>query len=120
MKNVLIVDENECNRKLLALNLRVYYPNVNVINSSNGIEAEKMYVNNKDSIDMLLTEVRLPGQNGIELAQRVRQYNKNIPIGFITAQPKEDIPKDFINSFYHRIPFDYDRLGVSLINYGKK
>ena len=43
-----------------------------------------------DDLDMLVTDVRMPGSSGIELAARLRTERRNLPVLFITAHPDDE------------------------------
>ena len=44
----------------------------------------------KNSIDMLLVDIELPGMNGIEFIKKIREIDKDIPIVIISAYTKTD------------------------------
>jgi len=57
-----------------------------VIMACDGQEAFELYRNNapKD-IDMIITDYMMPNMDGMQLAKKVRQIDRNIPIAMITA-----------------------------------
>lgn len=66
-----------------------------------------------DNYDMLITDIMMPQMDGFELAERVRERNKNIPIVFMTA--RDDKPSKQrgygagIDEYVTK-PFDADEL----------
>ncbi|MEA3553267.1 MAG: response regulator [Campylobacterota bacterium] len=59
-----------------------------VISSSNGIVGlnnfkKSLETNNK--IDIIISDINMPKMNGIELLQKIREYDKDIPFIFTTA-----------------------------------
>lgn len=43
------------------------------------------FIKNYDSYSLIITDFKMPDMNGLELAQRLREYNKNIKILLITG-----------------------------------
>ena len=61
----------------------------------------------------LITDVRMPGMNGIDLQRRVRLVRPELPIIFITAHHDEDVEQRAIAegaAFFIRKPFDAGEL----------
>ncbi|RMF12295.1 MAG: hybrid sensor histidine kinase/response regulator [Candidatus Dadabacteria bacterium] len=52
----------------------------------NGTEALTWLREHLDEVDVLLTDVVMPGLRGFELAHLVRQLRQNLPVVFLTAQ----------------------------------
>ncbi len=68
--------------------------NYNVDLTSNGLEAYNLF--NQNNYNLCLLDVMMPKMDGFELAQKIREKNKNIPIIFLTAKTlKEDVLKGF-------------------------
>jgi len=61
---------------------------VNLLHAENADNAWK-YFYNKD-IDLILMDIRLKGENGLDLTQRIRKINQNIPIIAQTAYALSD------------------------------
>lgn len=78
---------------------------------SDGISCFDLF--NKDQFDICLLDVMLPKMDGITLAEKIREKNKNVPIIFITAK---SLLEDRIAGFkvggddYISKPFSIDEL----------
>lgn len=80
---ILIVDDYEFNRTLLS----ELFPERDIIKAENGAAAIEEFEKHKDEICAVLTDVMMPGTDGIQLLQ---YFNKNrvvneIPIFIISA-----------------------------------
>jgi len=78
MKRILLVDDNRGTRDALTKRLKEYLADVSVTAAGNGNEA--LDIITTGSIDMLITEVDLPGMDGYELIGLVRQQRPAMPI----------------------------------------
>ncbi len=56
-----------------------------VIQAANGNEACALFASDRASIDLLLTDVIMPGMNGRELANRITQEQPGIPVLFASG-----------------------------------
>lgn len=77
---ILIVDDEEKIQKLLKLNLRHDY---RVIVSGNVSDAVNHLQN--ASIDLVLTDLKLPDEDGIAMLQKVKAFDSSIPVVLMTA-----------------------------------
>ena len=60
----------------------------NVISCDNGIDGLNSFENSLETnnkIDIIISDINMPKMNGIELLQKIREYNKDIPFIFTTA-----------------------------------
>jgi len=77
---ILVADDEEKIRKVLKINLKNKY---RVILAQNGSEAIE-YLKN-EVVHLVVTDLRMPGQGGLDLLQYVGQYHKHIPVIIVTA-----------------------------------
>jgi len=57
-----------------------------VVVAGDGLEAFELYRNAApNDIDMVITDYMMPNMDGLQLANRIRQLDRNIPISIITA-----------------------------------
>lgn len=77
---ILVVDDEEKIRKLFTLNLRKDY---RVLASGNVPEAIEHLQG--ESVDVVLADLKLPGEDGIALLQRIKTFDSSIPVILITA-----------------------------------
>jgi DNA-binding NtrC family response regulator len=54
-----------------------------ILVAGNGVEAMDIILAN--NVDLILTDVKMPKMNGFELAKKVRELSKSIPIIFYTS-----------------------------------
>lgn len=82
---VLLVEDNEINLEVMTSQLE--HLGYKVTKANNGEEALRIWIEKK--IDVILTDLDMPGVNGYELAERIRLNNANIPIVAITASESD-------------------------------
>jgi CheY-like chemotaxis protein len=82
-KNVMVVEDNEKNRKLMRVILKA--KGYTVTEASTGEEALNILKNQKP--DIILMDIQLPGIDGITLAKQIKgnTITKDIPIIAVTA-----------------------------------
>ena len=82
-EKILIVEDDEINRKVMELQLRNYYF---IVPAKDGEEAIKLFLQN--DYDLILMDINLgAGINGMETMEKIREFDKGktIPIIAITA-----------------------------------
>jgi two-component system, cell cycle sensor histidine kinase and response regulator CckA len=62
-----------------------------VLEARDGVEGLEMYRDHAEAIDMLLTDVVLPGVVGTELARRIHALEPGIPVLYMSAYPRESL-----------------------------
>jgi DNA-binding NtrC family response regulator len=77
---ILIVDDEVRMQRILEINLS---PKYEVVTSGNGEEA--LRVVRTQSISLMLTDLKMPGKNGMELLQEVRKVRSDLPVIIMTA-----------------------------------
>ena len=77
-KNVLIVDDNLDNRILLSEMLFEW--NINPIICASGIEAFKLIIGKRYKFDIALIDICMPEMSGIELAEKIKFENTDLPL----------------------------------------
>ena len=78
MWNVLIADDETVERRGLETLLRRRNLPVQIFQASNGEEALEIVRSQK--IDLLISDVKMPKLNGLELTERIRQTDENMII----------------------------------------
>ena len=79
-KNILIVEDEVKMRRILEVNLRDRY---NVLLASNGEEALNIVKDNE--VNLILTDMKMPGKDGLSLLHDVKEFAPDIPVILITA-----------------------------------
>lgn len=78
MYKVLIVDDERIEREGIKFLLLQEEPNCEVLEAANGKQALALL--RGEQVDLLLTDIKMPHMDGLELAQRGRAENKNLKI----------------------------------------
>ncbi|HKP95236.1 MAG TPA: response regulator [Fibrobacteria bacterium] len=105
---IVVVDDDQANRRLMAgiLELNGY----RVRSNSSGEECWEWIRNHPDEFDLLVTDVRMPGMNGLELANLVRAFQPDTKILFVTGftdfSPRELVTSGDPQDFILQKPFD--------------
>ena len=100
LKNLTVLyveDDNEV-RENIATSLAYFVKSVD--SASNGDEAYELY--EKISPDIIITDIDMPGMNGLELAARVRESDSFIPIVVTTAYTTEEFLLDAVSLHLER------------------
>lgn len=87
-ETILLVEDEPAVRQLFAQALlRAGY---RIYEARNGQEAVKVFDEHGDSIDMLLTDIRMPYMSGAELAANLRARRANLKLLAISGYPSRD------------------------------
>jgi CheY-like chemotaxis protein len=88
-KKILVVDDNLDTRELAHLHLTT--EGFIVVVASDGREG--LYLAGAERPDLIITDISMPGLDGVEMVKRVRQQSelKNVPILVLTAMGREEI-----------------------------
>jgi YesN/AraC family two-component response regulator len=88
MYKILIVEDNDHFRQTLRSLLNVRFPSMTFEEAREGSEAlEKV---NAFDPDLIFMDIKLPGQNGLELTKRIRHSNAEVKIIILTSY---DLPE---------------------------
>ncbi|MBN1960155.1 MAG: sigma-54-dependent Fis family transcriptional regulator [Deltaproteobacteria bacterium] len=113
MTTVLIADDESNLRKVLcALLKREGYETLAVANGEAAID-----VLNSNDIDILITDLRMPGMDGLELLRLVKTIDPSLPVIVITAHGSVDTAVSAMKEGafdYITKPFDRDELKLSV------
>jgi len=96
LETILLVEDEPAVRQLFALALtRAGY---HVYEARNGQEAVKLFEQHGDSIDLVLTDMRMPYMGGAELAHQLRGRRRTLKLLCISGYPgslDQDLAADF-------------------------
>ncbi len=117
---ILIADDEAKERKVLSINLKTKYK---VLEAQNGNEALELIEGN--NVHLVLTDLKMPGMNGLELLKRIKKNHKNIPVILLTAfgsinNAVEAMKRGALD--YITKPVNLENLEASIekaLNYGK-
>jgi CheY-like chemotaxis protein len=108
LKSVLLVEDNVDAREIMAMFLQLN--DITVIEAGDGAEALELL--EKTAPDLILTDLRMPNMDGLQLAQRVKANiaHRHLPIVLISATlpPLRDEHPNI--AFFVQKPFQIDAL----------
>jgi two-component system, cell cycle sensor histidine kinase and response regulator CckA len=91
-ETLLIVEDDAHVRQLMVLFL--VSGGYSVLEASNGNDALAIFKRYKDQIDLVITDVAMPGMDGKKLAEKLIQYRPRLKImfvsGYISSTPSQD------------------------------
>ena len=115
-KKILIVDDDLLVLKTLQ-NL-LSRQNYEIICARSGEDAIHCF--SLGNFNLIISDVRMPGQDGVELLKKIREKDLEIPFMFITGYASENTPIDAIKlgaKDYILKPFNLDELLESIKKY---
>lgn len=123
MKKILIVDDNENNRKLLRIALEAYEPEDTTVSfeieeAFSGIEAVAMC--GLKAYDLVFMDIMMPGMDGIEATRRIRASDPKVLIIAVSAVDDTARQKEILLSGaedYIPKPINIDIFNARLANY---
>ncbi len=69
----------------------------NMLIASNGLEGLEVFTQNKDKINLIITDINMPKMNGLDMCVKIREINSQIPIVITTAHNDKDFLHKAIN-----------------------
>jgi two-component system, cell cycle sensor histidine kinase and response regulator CckA len=103
LETILLVEDEPAVRQLFSQALtRAGYA---VYEARNGQEAMKLFDEYGETIDLVLTDMRMPYMGGAELAQTLREKNKTLKLICISGYPgslQTDVATDFLAKPFSR------------------
>ena len=104
-----IVDDDRNILEVLALVFNKY--GFIVFKAEDGLEAWDLF--NNENIDLVLTDIRMPGLDGIELSYRIRQQSPSTIIALMTGEGSDvgtDLMNDGAVDYFFLKPFDFKKV----------
>jgi two-component system, cell cycle sensor histidine kinase and response regulator CckA len=87
-ETILVVDDNLDIRKLARMFLE--HDGYTVVTAANGNEGLRMYEEQQASIALLLSDVKMPNMNGLELAHHVLGMDSHLPVLLMSGDAECD------------------------------
>ena len=84
MRTILVVDDEDEIRQLVARMLR--HGGFQVLEAGSGAQAAQVYAG--ASVDLVVTDVVMPSESGIELAERLRRMAPDVKVLYISGCPQ--------------------------------
>ena len=118
---VLVVEDDEALRELIVARLR--RDGFEILEAGSGDEALDVLtiashsLRPDDDIDLLVTDARMPGTSGLEVARLLREVASTIPVVLITAYPDGEVVNEVsrLGLYLLAKPFALDRLSDAAI-----
>lgn len=92
---ILVIDDDEIVRRVLEMLLKDL--GYEVISSSDPYEAISIFDLNKDSIDLVISDMIMPKLNGKELFYRIKEIKKNLRFILLSGYTKNNVDEKFLN-----------------------
>ena len=89
---ILLVDDEKIEREGIKFLIEKFQIPLSIEEANNGKKAWE-YIEKNNNIDILLTDVKMPYMDGLELARKVNQFNPNIVIIIFSAYGEFDYAK---------------------------
>ena len=86
-KRILVVDDDNMNLMRTKMILGEEYI---VILAESGMDALEKLKNESEKVDMVLLDIDMPGMNGIETFEHMKEFAADIPVIFLTASGLEE------------------------------
>lgn len=84
---ILLVDDDHAIRKMLAGALSRRY---RVLQASDGLKALELFMREPDAVDLVVSDIRMPALDGIELVERLRGVRPKLNTLFISGFFEQD------------------------------
>lgn len=112
-KRILAVDDEPNMRRLLEISLR--QAGYQALSASNGLEALALL--KEEQVDLIVSDLHMPGMNGLALLKKVREDNAALPFIMVTAQGEINTAVEAMKlgaADYILRPFDLEVLEVAI------
>lgn len=90
--NILYVEDEKNAREILSKILKRYFNNVKVC--ENGLEGyitfQKEHMDDK-TFDLIISDINMPKMDGLDMLEKIRELNTDVPIIFITARNEANV-----------------------------
>lgn len=90
VKRILVVDDDPNIRRIVSLALTDDSPYE--VHSASSAEAALLHIS-RTPVDLLFTDIRMPGMNGLDLVQRVRELDPKTAVIVFTVSPEDLTPE---------------------------
>ncbi len=108
---ILLAEDDDLVRK--SLKILIESNGFTLLEACDGQEALRLFRTHPGSIDLLITDLSMPRMNGKELAERVKSFNPDLPVIFISGKGSSPALKKVVlheGSHFLSKPFSYSNL----------
>jgi len=116
MKKILLVDDEAEQLEILKTSLECKELKAEIVTASSGEEA--LEIIKKDAVNLLITDVHMPGMNGMELVLAATEAAPALSVIVITAFPTAEIKRDAMMRGCLRFmekPYDVEELRATVL-----
>ena len=96
MRKILLVDDEKIERSGIRMLLERMPEEFTVIEAVNGVDALKKL--KEGSADIVLTDIKMPQMDGIELIEKIREYGSQMPIAIFSGYGEFDYAQKAIRN----------------------
>lgn len=96
MYNLLLVDDNKFEREGIIYTLKTVNIPVNIVEAEDGYQALELL--KKQHFDILISDIKMPLLNGVDLIKRVRDFDQQIHIIIISGYNDFEYAKNLLSS----------------------
>jgi DNA-binding response OmpR family regulator len=100
---VLVVDDESGIRDFLCTYLKS--KSFCVLPAASGEAALELWADRRDEIDLVLTDVVMPGINGKDMADRMKRERPGLKVIFMSGYLPEEIAEETLGSTFFKKPF---------------
>ncbi len=107
--SILIVDDDDTLLKFYKIHLNKFFSKITVVPSAKAA----VEVVEKNPIDLILTDVKMPRTTGVQLLKKIKRINSAIPVIMVSGallNEKQQETVDECADGYVKKPFDVDEL----------
>jgi len=83
MFRTMLIEDNPSFRQILKENLKDLFPSMKIVEAGDGVEAFQKI--ESDSPHLVFMDIRLPGENGLELTRRIKADHPDIVVIILTS-----------------------------------
>ena len=105
-KKVLVVDDHETTRQTIARMLEA--GGFSVVQASSAAEALERLARESEEIDMVLSDVTMPGMSGIDLSYQIRELYPSMPVAIVSGDVSELERSIIYNDYGRTDTFNWD------------
>ena len=88
---ILYVEDEEVAREQCAKSLRRLFKNVVLaINGEDGYNKFKESQSSTEPISLILSDINMPKMNGLEMLEKIREVDENVPVMYTTARTETE------------------------------
>ena len=94
-----------------------------VLYFSNGMDGLNFYQSYREKIDLIITDITMPGMNGLEMVKAIKATHPDIPVVIVSAHNDTDFFLQAIDigvEFFIVKPIDVNQVGIVLFKVMEK